>query len=84
MSLGGIHQESEQVIPILIGYLIDGKEQALRYGALWSLRQFGPAAKPAVPNLLKLINDVNASVRSEATNALIAIDPEAAAKAGVQ
>jgi hypothetical protein len=83
LSLGEIHQEPERTIPILIEYL-DVQDLGLRVGALWSLRQFRAEAKPAFTNVLKLINDGDASIRNEATNVLIAIDPEAAAKAGVQ
>jgi HEAT repeat protein len=37
-----------------------------------------------VPVLLKLLEDGSADVRKSATNALLAIDPETAAKAGVK
>ena len=56
----------------------------LRRNAFWALRQFGPEAKPAVPKLVQLLSDVEAAIRSEATNALKAIDPQAAAQAGVK
>jgi hypothetical protein len=86
--LGGIHQEAERVIPILVECLEQPPPPRysvnLRHNALWSLSQFGAQAKPAVPSLLRLLNDSHASIRSDVTNALKAIDPEAAAKAGVK
>lgn len=87
LGLGEIHQDPERVIPILVK-LLDAPQNPqhaviIRAVAIWSLRQFGAQAKPAVPSLLKLLNDSHASIRSDVTNALKAIDPEAAAKAGV-
>ena len=85
LGLGEIHQEPERVIPILVKLLDEPQSpQGFRYDALWALRQFGAQAKPAVPVLLRCLNDAEESIRHEATNALIYIDPEAAAKAGVK
>jgi HEAT repeat protein len=73
------------VIPILIELLNKSNANTIGpNGAIWSLCQFGARAKPAVPALLELLNDERESVRSDATNALIQIDPEAAAKAGIK
>ena len=49
-----------------------------------ALRLFGSDAKTAVPALVDLLKDPDADVRKEAGSALKAIDPEAAAKAGVK
>jgi hypothetical protein len=83
LSLGEIHQEPELAIPILMEYL-NPKTQDWKMEALWSLYQFGPAAKPAVPAVLKLLKDGDAVVGSYASDVLKHLDPEAAAKAGVQ
>ena len=48
------------------------------------LGTLGTNAASAVPALLKFLTDSDKSVRASATNALKAIDPQAAAKAGVQ
>jgi HEAT repeat protein len=56
----------------------------VRFNAVRALVQFGPKAKLAVPALVELLNDPNAGVRGSATDSLKAIDPEAAAKAGVK
>ena len=47
-------------------------------------RVLGIAAKDAVPSLLSLLNDPTRFVKESAAAALKAIDPEAAAKAGVR
>jgi HEAT repeat protein len=86
--LGEIRQEPERVIPILVKFLDEPQNPQhsiiIRADAIWSLRQFGAQAKPAVLVLLRLLNDAHEGIRSDATNALKAIDPEAAAKAGVE
>ncbi|MGO8925638.1 MAG: HEAT repeat domain-containing protein [Limisphaerales bacterium] len=86
--LGELHQDPDRVIPILVEFLDKPQNPqqsvALRDRALGSLRQFGPQAKSAIPSLLRLLNDEHEILRWEATNALRVIDPEAAAKAGVE
>lgn len=88
LGLGEIRQEPERVIPILVKFLDEPQNPQhsiiIRADAIWSLRQFGAQAKPAVLVLLRLLNDAHEGIRSDATNALKAIDPEAAAKAGVE
>jgi HEAT repeat protein len=88
LGFGQIHQEPQRVIPILVELLETPQSLQhsviLRGDAIWSLRQFGAKAKSAVPSLLRLLNEAEPSLRSEVTNALLAIDPEAAAKAGVK
>jgi len=54
---------------------------SLRFSHFSSLDRI---ASIAVPVLVKLLNDPDALVRRSAANALKAIDPEAAAKAGVK
>jgi HEAT repeat protein len=49
-----------------------------------ALREFGPDARIAVPALVELLNADDDYMRTYATNALKAIDPVAAAKAGVK
>ena len=75
-------------MPILIGVLDKPQNPQysviIRHDAVWSLRQLGAEAKLAVPLLLRLLSDAQEGIRSEATNALRMIDPEAAAKAGVK
>lgn len=88
LGLGEVHDDAQRVIPILVDLLDKPQNpqhsEIIHSDALWALRQFGLEAKPAVPSILKLLNDEREAIRSEATNALKAIDPEAAAGAGVK
>lgn len=79
-SLGKIHSEPETVIPFLIPYLEDDNLDVAAAGAL---AEFGDLAKPAVPKLLPLLNAKDDDDQAAAREALLKIDPEAAAKAGV-
>jgi HEAT repeat protein len=56
----------------------------LRAEALSALARFKSAAEPALPTIMVCLQDANEDTRGAATNALLEIDPEAAAKAGVK
>ena len=88
LGLGAIRQQPERIVPILIEFLAGPHNPQhsviLRGDAISALRQFGAQAKLAVPAPLRLLNDENAGICSDATNALKAIAPEAAAIARVQ
>jgi HEAT repeats len=71
------------VVPALIKCLKDTNSD-VRLFAARALGQLGSAAKAAVPALVTLLNDPEYFVRLNAGDALKAIDPEAAAKAGVK
>jgi HEAT repeat protein len=71
------------VVPALMKCLKDS-DSDVRVQAASALGQLGSAAKAAVPALVTLLNDPKYSVRLNAGDALKAIDPEAAAKAGVK
>jgi len=83
--LGNIHAQPELVIPVMMDYLT-GRAPAtlIRIGAVRGIGNFGAQAKPAVPTLLRLLNDEDADIRLLVTNCLPIIDPAAAAKAGVK
>jgi HEAT repeat protein len=83
LALGYIHAEPDQVVPVLIESLHD-PDLSVQLSALASLGDFGPEAKLAVPVLVELLNATDEYVRGDVTNALKAIDPEAAAKAGIK
>src|SRR6266849_1461013 len=73
----------DEVMPLLIKAL----ESPVRVNwgaAIQLLAQYGDRAKWAVPTLLRLLDDEDALIRFSVTNSLRSIDPEAAAKAGVQ
>ena len=86
--LSELRQNPERAIPILVKFLDESKntQNSLMTcaNAIWLLGQFGPEAKPAVPSLLRLLDDAHEGIRFYATNALNQIDPEAAAKAVVE
>lgn len=82
-ALGRIHAEPELVIPVLINVM--SHSPADRIYAVTAARQFGGAAKAAVPELIALLNDptVKASSgngfvsdREQVERALREIDPE--------
>jgi HEAT repeat protein len=65
--------------------MLNDDHPVARYEAIGALIRLGPAAKAAVPALLELVKkDDNWRIRSRATEALKTIDPDAAAKAGLQ
>jgi HEAT repeat protein len=80
-SLGKIRSEPETVIPLLITYLDDN---ALDAPAADALAEFGSLAKSAVPKLLPLLLAGDDDDQAAAQEALLKIDPDAAAKAGVK
>ncbi len=82
-SLGEIHQQPEIVIPEILSYL-NSTTETDRHVAVQALARFGSQAKPAVPAIIKALENPQLRVREAATNALLKIDPEVAAKAGVQ
>jgi hypothetical protein len=88
MGLGEIHQEPEKSIRILMDFIeqyrTDRNYRFTSQDAILSLGKFGPQAKPAIPMLIGLLRDPQEYIRDAATNALKEIDPDAAAKAGVQ
>lgn len=73
--------EDKEVLPILIQALEPGNE--CHSSAAKALGEIGPAAKQAVPALLKLLSDKDPAVRKTVGEALKKIDPAAAKKAGV-
>jgi HEAT repeat protein len=80
-ALGKIHANPETVIPLLIPYLED---DGLDVAAAYALAEYGNLAKAAVPKLLPLLNAKDDDDQAAAKAALLKIDPEAAAKAGVK
>src|SRR5437867_1416882 len=79
-ALGKIHAEPALVVPVLTKFLND-PDLATRQRAAVALGSYGEDAKSAVPALVKAVDDLG--IMWLATKALRAIDPEAAAGAGV-
>lgn len=87
IGLGAIRRQPEIVVPALLSYLEFAKTSPGTFeilDAIQSLSRFGPEAKAAVPAILALLDDSRPDVREHATNCLLRIDPEAAARARVQ
>ena len=82
-ALGEIHAEPQKVVPVLIA-LLNNPEGNIRLVSIRSLQAFGSDARSAVPALLNLLKDQKDLVRKAAAQALIVIDPEAAARAGLK
>jgi len=82
LALGHIHSETSTVVPALIKSLHDG-EVFVRAQAAAALGKFGTYGKPAVGPLVELLGETTQDARNAVSKALRAIDPEAAAKAGV-
>ena len=83
MALGHIHSDPGLVVPALIEMLRDPDVQ-LHAIAATAIGEFGNDGKPAVAPLNELLSQRNQDARKAATNALKAIDPEAAARAGLK
>ncbi|HWF18029.1 MAG TPA: HEAT repeat domain-containing protein [Verrucomicrobiae bacterium] len=83
VTFGYIHEQPETCIPVIVPFLAS-KNVWHRFNALESLRMFGKAAKLAVPELIRCLDDPELLLRKTATNALREIDPEAAAQHGIQ
>ena len=82
-ALGHIHSEPGTVVPALMESLRDPDANVRAFAAA-ALRDFGTNGKPAVAPLVELLGDTNQQARGAAAKSLKAIDPEAAAQAGVK
>lgn len=80
-ALGNIHGAPEVVIPLLIPYLTN---DGLNDQAAIALGHYGRLAKEAIPKIVPLLKARDKDSRFAARVALMQIDPEAAAKAGVK
>lgn len=74
MSRRALSHLGAAALPLLVQTLKDA-DPRLRRGAGEALEYMGSAAKPAVPDLLKIIQDPELSVQLQAALALAAIDP---------
>jgi HEAT repeats len=77
-SLGSIGADPQEVIPVLTQYLIDDNVNSK---AATALAGFGPAAKSAVPGLVRMLQTGDGESQFSAREALKRIDPDAYAAA---
>jgi vesicle coat complex subunit len=78
---GGV--QSNATLPALLRE-IESKSVSARRWSLVALGSFTNEAPAIEPAIVKALEDKDVGVRQAATNALKAIDPEAAARAGVK
>jgi HEAT repeat protein len=83
-------RQDARAVPLLVRALEESNledrpgEDNERYMAARALGRVGSAAKPAVPELLKLVNHADAALAATAAESVKAIDPDAAKKAGLK
>jgi hypothetical protein len=83
-ALGRIHAQPATVVPVL-AELLGESNLSIQTSAAIALGEFGSNAKPAVPAMIKFYNNETDNMAKAGTGATIKrIDPEAAAKAGIQ
>ena len=81
--LGQIHRRPDLCLPALTP-LLNATDANARANVLTALSAFGPAAKPAFTDVARLLKYREEWIRTSASNTLLAIDPQAAARAGVK
>lgn len=74
---------AQTAVPALIQIADQDISPESQRSAIYSLAGIGPAAKEAVPSLLRWTTNADPMVRNTARFSLFVIDPEAAAKAGI-
>jgi hypothetical protein len=74
---------AEKIVPLITAALND-PSSFVRQDACNALRSLAPFSKPAVPALVRLLQDSDPNVRKLAADALMLIDNEAAQKAGIK
>jgi HEAT repeat protein len=82
-ALGVVGQQPDRVVPALME-LLDDPDDWVRSMAALGLSLFGDRAKLALPTLLQHLTNCTSQFRYFGTNALRAISPAAADKAGVK
>lgn len=82
-ALGDIHCEPDTVIPLLVK-LLDDPQDGVPENAADGLGDFGKLSAAAVPKLVELLKVQDKDLRHAVIDALKAIDPAEAAKAGIQ
>jgi HEAT repeat protein len=83
MALWNVYTEPRLIVPALAKLLSDTNIN-VRYAAARGIQHFGTNAQQAAPALVPMLSDPDTRIRRAAAIALKAIDPEAAAKAGVK
>jgi HEAT repeat protein len=74
--VGRLHRQPDLCVRPLAS-LLESTNKNLRFIALDALGNFGPAAKPVAPEIARCLSDREPQVRSQATNALRRVAPDA-------
>jgi HEAT repeat protein len=81
LAIWQIDSNAEVSVPVMVRQLPTSHE---KWGLVVTLGRMGPLARDAVPALEKELDGAAPYLRTEITNALLRIDPEAAAKLGAK
>ncbi len=75
---GQMGPDAAETIPVLVELMKDTDEEHYRISsdAVYALREMGPAAKVAIPELTEMLGHADLSVRSRAAEALLEMRPE--------
>jgi hypothetical protein len=79
----GMGHDEQRAILALVGALKDDDDSVVRWNAAWALGNLGNRNRTAVAALSEALKDKDPALRNEATNVLLHLDPEGAAKAGI-
>jgi hypothetical protein len=82
-AFAGFGESAASAVPQLIGIASSTPSGVSNTSAIQALGCIGPGAKEAVPHLLVWATNTDSQMQSEAKTALLQIDPEAAARAGI-
>ena len=80
----GMGQDDERIVLALVRALKEDDNPTVRWNAAWALGNLGNRNRTAAAALSEALKDKDPGLRNEATNVLLHLDPEAAAKAGVK
>lgn len=83
VALVGIGGSIDLALPVISKILAD-PAAVNKSGLLYSLGQLGEKAKPTIPLLIDAAKDQKSPIRPQIVQALLRIDPKAAAQAGVR
>jgi hypothetical protein len=82
--LGNLRTNTKPAVAALVRALEEDEDASVRVRAVESLGRLRQRAPAVIAALTRSLSDTAAGVRHAATNALLKIDPEAAARAGVK
>jgi HEAT repeat protein len=82
-AFGGFGSSATSAVPQLLRMLNAIPSASSNSCVIWALGAIGPPAKEAVPTLLRWTTNADSQMQSAARTAVLNIDPDTAAKAGI-